>query len=676
MSLKHKYIRLAESEESYNLMLTNRELEEAAVVAIIDDREETPDTYQYSIRTTNKDNEVIGHYNAIDPIKTFGGLELIWGYFGWTWEDIEYEELPLRGGHFIIIKDTSEYPRIYDGYRLQHINNLCSELRKDTKIGYFDNSEVVSAENAFTTIVENSYNTYYYGYGKLDEQDNVWSKLVNCTNMFHSKNNFTNWNLPTTELYLPEVVNCNNLFREYTLDSCPIVNFDKLETIITFTSNIYKQNYTKTLYFGDYEDSIAKGLSKCYDYGLWNINTQGDYKFKAAYVGNKTFILPRITVVNNNAINLTVECNIPWTITGVIKNNGSNYSNIKVNLDNLDFSKVVVPENRNLTLLNNVWVSQDSSNNNYTPGLPNKVQPIWLMENCTIKGNFVFDAQNDNVDYGYFREFNNCIISTENDSLTINNLHLWNQINFNVTGIYRIDVENQTSTSYRPYNINIQLCPKQNGNIQKVQFSYLNLPYMIHKDEDIELTSYETIGYQDEEDKVLTNDVYFKGKYENCTYHINIDVPVDFTFQLVDGVTPKIVSDIPICFKQNAFLLSRWGLNTAATRKIYLSGLQLKDPSTIMEGMDVNGHKDYWYWYLPDAENLEYIDLPIIDNMSYRFDKASKLDHNCIINHFSQLSGKARTITLNRLVWNKLTNEQQEMVRSKVLTLDIHENES
>ena len=147
--MEHKYIRTFSTEEDYQEALENRELEEAVVSAIIGDRDETPDEYQYSVRTTNNDNEVLGKFNHEDPIKYFGGLEIIWGYWGWRWYDVEYDGETLHGGQFDPIKDTTTYPEINDGYRLQHIDNLIARTPKVTEVGYFDASNVVSAQSAF-----------------------------------------------------------------------------------------------------------------------------------------------------------------------------------------------------------------------------------------------------------------------------------------------------------------------------------------------------------------------------------------------------------------------------------------------------------------------------------------------------------------------------------------------
>lgn len=664
MKLEHKYIRLATSEELYQEMLDNRELEEAAVVAVTDDRVELPDRYKFSVRTTNNDDKVEGSYNAIDPIHTFGGLELIWGYFGWAWSDITFNGNTLKGGNFIKLKDTKNYPRIYDGYRLQHINNLCdifptlAATSNIVTVGYFDNSEIVSADYAFRRTV-----------ARIDQGDNVWPKLESAVDMFSNADNFSNWD-PEVELYFPVLKVCNNLFNAYS-SGCPKVNFNGIETINTFASSLGDNDDT-SFYFGDYEDSAAKGLEECYDFGVFNIKgsrVESNYYFKPLYKGEKLFLLPQIsytykTNYTSVVTTATIECDIPWSIKSSIENKSSS-SNFHLDFSNLNFNKIIPPEG-DVYLLKGIYVSQDTEDPNYIPGLPcDKIRSFLLFDSCIFKGNFVFDADNEDIDldYGIFKEFGGRCSVPEGSTLTINNIHLWDTLMFgNMTGGNRKTSESYTNTSYAPYtNIHIPLCPKDSsGRIEETTFSYLSLPYLEHKDEKVTLTPAGSM--------VLD----FKGTYENCIYTIDpskITTPnknLDFRFQLADGKTPIIRSDRTINLDYYYKLGDSWSLNNAYTKEIHCGELKI-----------YNSDSSYGYiWLFDKATNLEYIDLPVLTTSTeYRFDRCTKLDPQCLYDHISKITS-SKSLVVNRVVWNKLSNEQQELIKSKISTITVYENES
>ena len=126
--LKHKWIKIYDTEEQ---RLTEEEnwqdnYEECCVsvdknsLAGDSNKEE----YQYSVRTTNNDNEKKGIYYNIETPHYWAGLEIIWGYFGWEYVDYEYNGQKLKGGNLFKKIECTTVKTIPDGLKLQHINNF------------------------------------------------------------------------------------------------------------------------------------------------------------------------------------------------------------------------------------------------------------------------------------------------------------------------------------------------------------------------------------------------------------------------------------------------------------------------------------------------------------------------------------------------------------------------
>lgn len=295
---EHKYIRRYNTDEDYQEALDNRELEEAVVSAIVSDREELPDTYQYSTRKTNDDDKVLARFNAEDDIQYFGGLEIIWGYWGWVWNEIEYEGETLQGGHFDPIKNTTTYPMIQDGYRLQHINNLVQSTPSVNEVGYFDASNIVSAVNAF-----NKSSVFVY----INTYD--WPKLKNADNMFYAINQvFTKGH----DLNMPEVVTFGSplasIFR-YDDDAPIHLNFGKLEKLYLPDTLYYNSQHC-----GNASSTVVRfpinlmitGLDNCYDFKVYRrdssfvasygtILERPNVDIEVTYEGDKTVIVPELS---------------------------------------------------------------------------------------------------------------------------------------------------------------------------------------------------------------------------------------------------------------------------------------------------------------------------------------------------------------------------------------------
>ena len=90
-TLEHKWIKLYNSSEEQQQDYEAGNYTECCYWIIKDPNANKSNelTYQYSIRTTNNDNEKLGHYYSVEETDNWAGLEIIWGYFGW--ESIDYE---------------------------------------------------------------------------------------------------------------------------------------------------------------------------------------------------------------------------------------------------------------------------------------------------------------------------------------------------------------------------------------------------------------------------------------------------------------------------------------------------------------------------------------------------------------------------------------------------------
>ena len=128
------------------------ELKEAYYGVLTNGDTSTPDNYQYSTRTTNKDNEVLAEYNKADDHREIQFIESVWGYVGWLWETYNYNSEQLTGGHFTNFKPTTTISKVDDGWRLQHLNNFASAIIPNLqKVEEFDRSNVKVANDSFYT---------------------------------------------------------------------------------------------------------------------------------------------------------------------------------------------------------------------------------------------------------------------------------------------------------------------------------------------------------------------------------------------------------------------------------------------------------------------------------------------------------------------------------------------
>lgn len=161
------------------------ELKEAYYGVLINGDTSTPDDYQYSTRTTNKDNEVLAEYNKADDHREIQFIESVWGYVGWQWETYSYNSEQLTGGHFTNFKPTTTISKVDDGWRLQHLNNFATSIiRNLQKVEEFDRSNVKVANKSFY----NSNAAYKLSLDTFPDDffNSGWDSLESCNQTFYN----------------------------------------------------------------------------------------------------------------------------------------------------------------------------------------------------------------------------------------------------------------------------------------------------------------------------------------------------------------------------------------------------------------------------------------------------------------------------------------------------------
>lgn len=178
---KHKYLCLFPNQEEYDKI--SEEFTECNY-SIINPPEEIPDSYYPSTRETNNDDKYVMKYNFTDNLIKKFFLEIIWGYFGFEWNDYEYNNEVLKGGNLYKIKEIETVRSINDGLRLYHINDFLNSQNKVNLINIFDASNIIAANRAFmrlenTKLFRSSSNPYYFNYTPIKLTLNVldWPSL-------------------------------------------------------------------------------------------------------------------------------------------------------------------------------------------------------------------------------------------------------------------------------------------------------------------------------------------------------------------------------------------------------------------------------------------------------------------------------------------------------------------
>lgn len=160
--IQRKYIAVCHSEEEYQHYI--EQLDEV-FMCVMDSHSGEPKQYYPSTRTTNNDNEKsmtypstgeyvpITHVEGMDGVyfpaeefRIIGGIDAVWGYSGWVWQDMNFinpltdETEVLHGGHHVNVKTLDTVLTVADGYKLQHIYAFIVNQPNVETIEWFDTS--------------------------------------------------------------------------------------------------------------------------------------------------------------------------------------------------------------------------------------------------------------------------------------------------------------------------------------------------------------------------------------------------------------------------------------------------------------------------------------------------------------------------------------------------------
>ena len=284
--LKHKWIKIYDTEEQrLNEEENWQDNYEECCVSV--DRnslagDNNKEEYQYSVRTTNNDNEKKGTYYNIEIPHYWAGLEIIWGYFGWEYIDYEYNGQKLKGGNLFKKIECTTVKTIPDGLKLQHINNFLGSQNKVTEIEYFDNTNIVSAENLIGYNSEDTFNRIIL----INNKD--WPNVINAKGMFQN----AIFALPSGNYYsfnLPKAIDCSYL-RYYKNQSGNITQ----ELIIA--PNAENLDYA-------YYNNLVKNKDTVYDYSKCKT---AKYMFASNSIDNSYIVFLYIdNIILDNVIDAT-----------------------------------------------------------------------------------------------------------------------------------------------------------------------------------------------------------------------------------------------------------------------------------------------------------------------------------------------------------------------------------
>lgn len=290
--LKSTYFGIYNTEEEYNQDLENRkeELNEAFFGVIINNDTSAPDKYQYSTRTTNNDNEILGSYNNNDSLVQASFYPTVFGVLGWMNTVVEYEEKQLEGGYFTNYVTTYEIPYAIDTWKLKNIDYFLYYLPEVNKIAEIDLSNVVTANYAFgkSTLRE----IYIDGIEKLTNFSNLkqaqyflcyWHATeINNYNIIYNMPNLTdayrfyyNFNCNTNKfnikLNAPNII-LNNIFYNTYIG----INTFEIDILSLLFSTKLKTNYIEGLFYSsafyEYEENNINDLTPItivYDFDKW-----------------------------------------------------------------------------------------------------------------------------------------------------------------------------------------------------------------------------------------------------------------------------------------------------------------------------------------------------------------------------------------------------------------------
>ena len=503
--LEHKYIKLYDTQDEYEADKVNYEEVCYSIVKSAEATDDNYSEYQYSIRTTNNDNEVMGKYWDMETPDIYAGLEIIWGYFGWNITTITLLDEKLEGGNFYDTnKKMSIVKSIPDGDRLQHIDYFLYYMNSNTNFkGYtvekFNTENIKSARN-FSYGVTN-YKLYTKDSGiKLKQLE--WNALlrVNMSNIVldnilqmpvvklaafsfldsgkiygqinaplieYLTCNYNFYNTITDDIVITPDISKTNLYYVRIIFNFYAISKIENENKINIIINIPKSN--NTLYYEcnvDFDNFIIEND--------WPYSMYSDANYCIKFNTISSVILGKINTITINNLNSYYSGCI--SIINMIKLIEDAPINLIVNLD--DSAKFYKDAICNLSL-NNVPINHLKS----TDGC------YYLYVDCIINADFDFDLnidgeENTNSVCDYYKSiisnvvFNGVFNLKNLDKVksisiyncTITTPIIWN-FRFSEEYYVNIDLDNITGITdiYDDFHINIQ-----NGNIPNFDNSYSN----------------------------------------------------------------------------------------------------------------------------------------------------------------------------------------------------------
>lgn len=256
--LKHKWIKIYDSEEQrLNEEENWQDNYEECCVSIDKNSlagDNNKEEYQYSVRTTNNDNEKKGIYYNVEIPHYWAGLEIIWGYFGWEYVDYEYNGQKLKGGNLFKKIECSTVKTIPDGLKLQHINNFLGSQNKVEEIEFFDNTNIISAENLI-------------GYESTDYDRTIIVHNTIWPNVINAKGMFQNANFVSVD---------NNPFELSNAEDCSYLMYKKIR--VNHRNFLIKAPNAKILDYAYYNCDIYYDLNS-YELIDYNKATSAKYMF-------------------------------------------------------------------------------------------------------------------------------------------------------------------------------------------------------------------------------------------------------------------------------------------------------------------------------------------------------------------------------------------------------------
>lgn len=628
---EHRYIRKFNTQQDYQDALDSHQFQEVNVAAVTDDRNDTPDTYQYSHRTTNGDDQILGHYNSSDPVNYFAGLEIIWGYWGWQWQDYTLDGQTLKGGKFINVKSTNRYPDIFDGYRLQHINDLTTEVAASSSrnspfmVGYFQNDNILSANNAFNR-------QYVY----IDPRNNTWN-VRSCVNMFYSDSQLSSQGV--TDLYFTQPNMTSGPVFSWSYNGYVTLHFNSIEVYnIGAASNVGQPWYlgrqpTAGSRYENYNQIVnSSALETCYDYSRFRC--YGALYVDINYTGQNMVVLPGFT-----SYNIYIRCHKPWTISSRCLSN-SETTRLEIDIDEETIYNYAggndTKSPKALIGKGNVYVKQlDSQQDLDFPRYMFRKYPLNLFFKCNIyNAPLEYNAYRDGLDIptAQFNEFLDCVfygLSYENP-LVITGLWNYNSVLLSLSA-------NGFDNTVMPIEIHLSESAETQRQYSEVSMSKM---YII-KDSSIKITKSVSCGCK-----------WINSKIELApgnTYYIN-------NYGMVPDYEPVVYSNSTVSIGYVRLSKSCKNLRLKGVKANNTLNLDYKGYENLVIFDAPVSYREGSVWNLEDSKNLNIQSL--IDSVQRQVDIGFKVN-----------------LTINRVLYNRLTDDQKSWLVQSVTQLNIKEDE-